>query len=80
MVKVTGYKEFCREDGTTYFMLELQGGIEMVLGKNGQYYASAKKAMLSSTFDEETCSSLVGTELQGEIIKEDRCKETSYKL
>ncbi len=25
--------------------------------------------MLSSTFDEETCSNLIGTELQGEIVK-----------
>ncbi len=69
MVKITGYKEFIREDGTTYFMLELQGGVEMVLGKNGQHYATAKKALLSSTFDEEICKNLIGTELQGEIVK-----------
>ncbi len=70
MVKITGYKEFSREDNSTYFMLELQGGVEMVLNQNtGTYYATVKKALMSSTFDEDTCKSILGTELDGEIKK-----------
>jgi hypothetical protein len=37
--------------------------------KTGQYYATAKKANISSTFDEETCKALIGTEMPGTIVK-----------
>jgi hypothetical protein len=44
----------------------------MVLStKTGQYYATAKKANISSTFDEETCKALLGTEMSGNITKAD---------
>ena len=42
----------------------------MVLSKTtGQFYATAKKAYISSTFDEQTCKALIGTEIAGSVQK-----------
>ncbi|WP_233266011.1 hypothetical protein [Formosa sp. L2A11] len=58
--------------------MELQGGIEMVLSKvTGNFYATAKKAYIPSTFDEQVCTGLIGTEMPGSIIKED-CEPFEY--
>ena len=51
MVRIINYKTRQKEDGTDFYLLEVQGGIEMVLSKtSGQYYATAKKARVSTTF------------------------------
>lgn len=72
MVRIINYKQREREDGTTFFLLELQGGVEMVLSKEtGQYYATAKKAFITSTFDEVTCQALIGSEMNGNVIKKE---------
>lgn len=71
MVRIIGFKQREKEDGIPFFILELQGGVEMSLSKAGQYYATAKKAYVTSTFDEETCKALVGTEMAGSIIKKE---------
>ncbi|WP_179374408.1 hypothetical protein [Winogradskyella wichelsiae] len=78
MVRIVNYKERQKEDGTSFFVLELQGGIEMVLSKvTGNFYATAKKAYIPSTFDEQVCTGLIGTEMPGSIIKED-CEPFEY--
>lgn len=70
MVTITNYTKRKKEDGTNFYLLEVQGGIEMVLSKvTGQYYATAKKATVSTTFDEETCKGLIGSEMAGKIVK-----------
>ena len=70
MVTIINYKERQREDGTSFFVLEVQGGIEMIKSaKTGLYYASAKRATVSSTFDEATCHALIGTQMPGGIHK-----------
>jgi hypothetical protein len=80
MVRIINYKERQKEDGTTFFVLELQGGIEMVKSKEtGNFYATAKRAYISSTFNEQTCSALVGSEMEGQIIKED-CDPFEYTV
>ena len=57
-------------DEELFFALNLQGGIELVKSKEtGLYYATAKRASITSTFDEETCKNLVGQELEGKIQK-----------
>ena len=72
MVRIINYKQREREDGTTFFLLELQGGVEMVLSKEtGQYYATAKKAFITSTFDEVTCQALIGSEMNGNVVKKE---------
>lgn len=70
MVRIVNYQKKQAEDGKEFFTLELQGGIELVMSqKTGQYYATAKKAKITSTFDEQTCSALVGTAIKGNIAK-----------
>ncbi|MFB3389485.1 hypothetical protein [Flavobacterium sp. LAR06] len=72
MVRIVNYQKRQTEEGKSFFVLEIQSGIEMVLStKTGQYYATAKKANISSTFDEETCKALLGTEMPGNITKID---------
>lgn len=78
MVRIINYKQRQKEDGTSFFVLELQGGIEMVMSKStGNFYATAKRAFIPSTFDEQTCTALIGTEMPGSIIKED-CDPFNY--
>ena len=80
MVRIINYKQRDREDGTSFFVLELQGGIEMLQSKaTGNFYATAKKAFIPSTFDEQTCSALIGTEMDGRIQKED-CDPFTYVI
>jgi hypothetical protein len=80
MVRIINYKERNKEDGTSFFVLELQGGIEMVKSKEtGSFYATAKKAFIPSTFDEDVCNALIGTEMEGKIIKED-CEPFSFTV
>ncbi len=78
MVRVTNYAERQNSAGETFYSLILQGGIEMVLSKEtGQFYATAKRASITSTFDEETCKSLIGSELPGSIQKH-KCDPFEY--
>jgi hypothetical protein len=80
MVRIIGYKERNKDDGSSFFVLELQGGIEMVLSKTtGSFYATAKKAFIPTTFDEQTCTALIGTEMAGKIIKES-CEPFTYTV
>ncbi|GAA4890356.1 hypothetical protein GCM10023311_13190 [Flaviramulus aquimarinus] len=80
MVRIINYKERFKDDGTSFFVLELQGGIEMVKSKaTGNFYATAKRAYIPSTFDEDVCSALIGTEMAGSIIKED-CEPFTYAI
>jgi hypothetical protein len=80
MVRITNYTKRQREDGTAFCALEVQAGIEMVLSqKTNQYYATAKKTFISSTFDEETCQALIGTQMQGNIIKQE-CEPYEYTV
>lgn len=80
MVRIINYIKRQREDETNFYLLEVQGGIEMVLSqKTNQYYVTAKKAFISSTFDEETCKALIGTQMQGSIIKQE-CEPYEYTV
>lgn len=78
MVTIVNYKERQKDDGTSFFVLELQGGIEMTQSKTtGMFYATAKKAIISSTFDEATCKGLIGTQISGSIEKQE-CEPYEY--
>lgn len=78
MVRIIGFKERQKETGESFFVLEVQGGIEMIQSQStGNYYATAKKATISSTFDEQTCLAILGTEMPGTIVKQE-CEPYSY--
>ena len=78
MVRIVNYQKRMTEEGKEFFTLELQGGIEMVKSQEtGKFYVTARKANISSTFDELTCQALIGTELPGAVKKVD-CEPYEY--
>lgn len=80
MVTIINYKKREKEDGSTFYVLEVQGGIEMVMSQTtGQFYATSKKASITSTFDELTCQALIGTQMQGSIVKQG-CEPYEYTV
>ena len=80
MLKIIGYKQRQNENGEIFNALLVQGGVEMVKSENtGQFYATARKSSMISTFDEATCKALVGTDLPGSIKKEN-CAPYEYTI
>ncbi|WP_185670490.1 hypothetical protein [Chryseobacterium sp. POL2] len=80
MVTIINYKKREKEDGTNFFVLEVQGGIEMVMSQTtNQFYATSKKASITSTFDELTCQALIGAQMNGAIIKQE-CEPYEYTV
>ncbi|MEZ4839359.1 hypothetical protein [Flavobacterium sp.] len=80
MVRIINYQKRQAEDGREFFILVLQGGIELVKSQEtGKFYVTARKAGISSTFDELTCKSLVGTEIPGCIVKV-KCEPYKYTV
>lgn len=70
MVKIIGYKSIQTKNENKFFVLILQGGIELVKSQTtSKNYFTARTVNISTTFDEETCKGLVGNELEGKIIK-----------
>ena len=79
MVRIINYLKRQSEE-KDFFVLELQGGIEMVKSQStGKFYVTAKKAFISSTFDEETCKAIIGTEMEGSIVKT-TCEPFEYTV
>lgn len=78
-VRIIEYKIRLNGEGKPFLALILQGGIEIVKSANGNVYATAKKASLATTFDEATCKSLIGTEMPGQIVREE-CEPYSYTV
>ncbi|NQU33161.1 MAG: hypothetical protein HQ521_08000 [Bacteroidetes bacterium] len=65
-------------EGEPFNTLIVQGGIELVKSKEtGLFYATAKKASIPSTFNDKTCESLIGQELDGSVQKAE-CEPYKY--
>ena len=80
MVRISNYIKRTTEEGKDFFVLELQGGVEIVKSQEtGKSYMTARKASMSCTFDEATCISLIGTELPGSV-KKVACEDYSYTI
>ncbi|WP_179009618.1 hypothetical protein [Winogradskyella forsetii] len=80
MVQIVNFNERESDDGSTFFALTIQGGVELVKSKEtGNFYATIRKTSIPSTFDEATCKALVGSEVPGEIVKKP-CKPYSYTI
>jgi len=68
MVKIVDFVKRQNKDGVEFNALLLQGGIELVKSKEtGTWYATAKKTSITSTFDDEMCRSLIGTQIPGSV-------------
>lgn len=68
MVKIVDFKTYQREDGESFQVLVVQGGVEAVKSREtGRTYLTAKTTRVPCTFDESTCESLIGSNLPGSI-------------
>ena len=80
MVTIIGYKPAQSAEGKDFFLLILMGGISFVKSTiTGNYYATAWRTSITSTFNEDVCKTLVGTKVAGEIEKID-AEPYDYKI
>lgn len=72
MVTVSDYAVRQNQDGESFVTLTLQGDVELVQSQTtGNFYATAKKCSISSTFNEQVAASLIGKQLPGRIVKQE---------
>jgi hypothetical protein len=70
MVRIISYKPSKTSEGKEFFSLELQSDLELVKSlQTGRFYATAHTVLVPTTFDEQTCKSLMGRSLPGKIDK-----------
>lgn len=70
MVTVSNYMERMRKDGSSFIVLEITGGVELVQSTNtGNFYATVRKCTIPSTFDENVAKGLIGSQLPGDIVR-----------
>jgi hypothetical protein len=69
MVTITDYNRRESEDGREFFTLTIQGGEEIVKSENGNFYMTARKTSIPTTFDEKVCQSMIGKQLPGDVEK-----------
>ena len=79
MVTVTGYTKKDSASGSKFIVLHLEGGLQMVKSETGTWFASALKTNVIASVDEKTVKTLVGTQLQGSIIKQ-KCNPYKYTV
>lgn len=70
MVTVKDYKTRENSEGEQFLVLVLEGGVTPVKSKKtGKMYFTSKTATVGTTFDEETCKSVIGAQFPGQIVK-----------
>lgn len=79
MAKIMDYELRNSEEKGEFFVLILQGGVEIVKSESGNMYATARKASMPCTFNEATCKMLIGEEIEGEV-KKVACEEYQYTI
>ena len=68
MVTVTDYAERESKDGKSFMVLTLLGDPEMVKSQSsGNFYLTARRTSIITTFNEEGCKRMLGKELPGSI-------------
>jgi len=68
MVTIVDFVKRTNKDGKDFNALILQSGLELVKSKEtGNYYATSKRASISSTFDDAMYQSLIGQQIAGSI-------------
>jgi hypothetical protein len=80
MVTVKEIKKAENSKGEEFYGLIVQSGAMAVKSKQtGRVYLTAKRAFISTTFDEKTASSLIGAEFEGTIRKVE-CDPYEYTI
>lgn len=80
MVRIVNYQQREADDGNVFYALIISGGVELVQSRQtNNFYATSRKSSITSTFNEETCKALLGTEIPGEIVKQE-CEPYEYTI
>jgi hypothetical protein len=70
MVKIIDYAVRQNAEGKEFVSLKLEGDPEFVQSmQTGRFYLTAKRCSVTSTFDEATAQSLIGTKMPGSIVR-----------
>ena len=69
MVTITDYKSCTSQDGREFFAITMQGEVTVNQSENGNFYLTANKASMPTSFNEAVCQSLIGKTLAGSIQK-----------
>ena len=70
MVTVTNALERVKKDGTTFAVLEISGGVELVLSQNtNRYYATLRKCTIPFTGTLDVARLMIGQKIEGEVVK-----------
>ena len=70
MVQIVGFNLRTQKEGKkeNYITLLIEGDVELVQSSNtGRFYATVRRCVISSTFDEETAERMVGKQMPGTI-------------
>tara|TARA_R110000796_G_scaffold37722_4_gene95169 strand:+ start:35423 stop:35770 length:348 start_codon:yes stop_codon:yes gene_type:complete len=80
MVSIKNFKAITKTNGEMFYALVVQGGVEPTRSENtGRMYFTTRTATVPTTFDEDTCKSIIGTTFNGEIRKID-CEPYDYTI
>jgi hypothetical protein len=80
MVTIVDYRISKNAEGEEFVSLILEGDLTMVQSQEtGSWYATSKRASITSTFDEVKANKLIGRELPGQIIRKE-CEPYEYVL
>ena len=69
MVTITDYKNCISQNGREFFALTLQGEVTVATSESGNFYLTANKALMPTSFNEKVCQALIGKTLSGSIQK-----------
>lgn len=70
MVTVTNFLERQRKDGSSFIVLEITGGLELIQSSSsGNFYATVRKCTIPSTFSSDIAKTMIGKEIPGEIVR-----------
>jgi hypothetical protein len=70
MVTVTACLERQKKDGTSFTVLEISGGAELILSQKTQrYYATVRRCTIPFTGTMDVAKMLIGQKIDGEIVK-----------
>nr|WP_293303495.1 hypothetical protein [Allomuricauda sp.] len=70
MVRVIDFEARKNDLGESFNVLIVQGGVMPVISKEtGKFYMTIKKASVPCTLDSQTCQELIGSNLEGTVIR-----------
>lgn len=70
MVKIVSCLERQKKDGSSFVVLEISGGVELVQSQTSQrYYATLRRVFIPFTGPLETAKLFIGQQLEGEIVR-----------